>query len=151
MAAPSCSLLHCPVDVQGETRLDAELRGWMAFALQKCDELRRLADCAGGLDRSRGLSCADWLAENRRMAEARAKSPRRNNAAVRARLAAATPEMLARALPYAQRARQQRKALALPPLPTTTIGSFPQTAEVRAARARFKKGELDCGRLQGLP
>ena len=84
------------------------------------------------------------------MTEARAKSPRRNNAAVRARLAAATPEMLTRALPYAQRARQQRKALALPPLPTTTIGSFPQTAEVRAARARFKKGELAAEGYKGF-
>jgi len=145
MAAPSCSLLHCPVDVQAETGLDPEIRDWMAFALQKCAELRCLADCAGGLERSRGISCADWLAENQRMTGARAGSPRRNNAAVHARLAAATPEMLARALPYAERAALQRKALSLPLLPTTTIGSFPQTQEVRAARATFKRGGLSAG------
>jgi len=142
MAAPSCSLLHCPVDLEAETALAPELRQWMAFALQKCGEVRKLADCAGGLDRSRGLSCADWLAENERIHEARRNSALLNNPAVRSRLAATGPETLSRALPYPQRAALQRAALKLPPLPTTTIGSFPQTKEVRSARARLKKGEL---------
>lgn len=142
MAAPSCSLLHCPVDLEAETALDPALRQWMAFALQKCDELRKLADCAGGLDRSRGLSCADWLAENARIQAARRSSPLLNNPEVRARMDSISPNLLARALPYPQRAGLQRAALGLPPLPTTTIGSFPQTKEVRQARARLKKGEL---------
>jgi 5-methyltetrahydropteroyltriglutamate--homocysteine methyltransferase len=142
LAAPSCSLLHCPVDLEGETALNTEIRQWMAFALQKCGEVRKLADCAGGLDRSRGLSCADWLAENRRIRDARRQSPLLNNPQVAARMAAATPQMLSRAQPYAQRAQAQKAALGLPFLPTTTIGSFPQTKEVRQARARLKKGEL---------
>lgn len=142
MAAPSCSLLHCPVDLDAETDIASEVRQWMAFALQKCDEVRKLADCAGGLDRSRGLSCADWLADNRGILNARRKSPLLNNPEVRSRLDAVTPDMLARALPYPERAALQRAALRLPLLPTTTIGSFPQTKEVRSARARLKKGEL---------
>jgi 5-methyltetrahydropteroyltriglutamate--homocysteine methyltransferase len=142
LVAPSCPLLHCPVDLEGETRLNPEVRQWMAFALQKCGEVRKLADCAGGLDRSRGISCADWLADNRNIRKARAKNPLLNNPDVARRMAAVGPEMLARPLPYAERARLQRKALTLPPLPTTTIGSFPQTAEVRAARAKLKKGAL---------
>jgi len=142
LVAPSCSLLHCPVDLEGETDLSPELRQWMAFSLQKCQEVRRLADCAEGLERSNGVSCVDWLAENAGIRKARATNPRLANAKVRARLAAVTPALLARPLPYAGRAPLQRKALGLPFLPTTTIGSFPQTAEVRAARAKRKKGEL---------
>jgi 5-methyltetrahydropteroyltriglutamate--homocysteine methyltransferase len=142
MAAPSCSLLHCPVDIDGESALNPEVRGWMAFALQKCAELRKLADCAGGLDRSQGQSCAQWLAENRRAMAARRASPLRNNPAVRARLDSSSPAMLSRGLPYAERARAQKAALSLPFLPTTTIGSFPQTKELRQARARMKKGEM---------
>ncbi|MDR3640056.1 MAG: 5-methyltetrahydropteroyltriglutamate--homocysteine S-methyltransferase [Humidesulfovibrio sp.] len=142
LVAPSCSLLHCPVDLESETRLSPEVRQWMAFALQKCGEVRQLADCADGLDRSRGLSCADWLAENARVQAARRASPLRNNPSVARRLAALTPDMLARPLPYRERVRLQRAAFSLPPLPTTTIGSFPQTMEVRSARARLKKGEL---------
>jgi len=142
LVAPSCSLLHSPVDLEGETRLNPEVRQWMAFALQKCGEVRKLADCAGGLDRSRGVSCADWLAENRRIRKARAESPLLNNPDVARRMKETGPDMLARPLPYAERALLQRGALGLPPLPTTTIGSFPQTKEVRSARARLKKGEL---------
>lgn len=142
MAGPSCSLLHCPVSLEAETGLDPEIRAAMAFALEKCAELRALADCAAGLETSRGAARADWLAENRRAREAWAANPRRRNDAVRARLDAVTPQMLARALPYPQRAKLQHAALSLPLLPTTTIGSFPQTAEVRAARAKFKKGDM---------
>lgn len=142
MAAPSCSLLHCPVDLEPEKALPSEVRPWMAFALQKCDEVRKLADCAGGLGRSRGQSCADWLAENARIQNARRHSPLLNNQDVRQRMEAVTPAMLARALAYPRRAELQRTALGLPLLPTTSIGSFPQTKEVRTARARWKKGEL---------
>jgi 5-methyltetrahydropteroyltriglutamate--homocysteine methyltransferase len=138
MLAPSCSLLHCPVDLAPETALAPEVRSRMAFALQKCAELRRLADCAGGLERSRGLACAEWLEEGRRI---RAASPGRDDA-VRARAAAVSPDMLRRAVPYAERAGLQRQALGLPLLPTTSIGSFPQTREVRSARAKFRRGEL---------
>jgi 5-methyltetrahydropteroyltriglutamate--homocysteine methyltransferase len=141
LLAPSCSLLHCPIDLAAETDLDPELRSWMAFAAQKCREVRLLADAAapGGPDRP---DVAEALAANRRAWESRRQSPRTQVAAVRARLAAITPAMFNRATPYPERARRQHAALGLPALPTTTIGSFPQTAEIRSARRRFKSGEL---------
>jgi len=142
LVAPSCSLLHCPVDLEDETALTPELKSWLAFALQKCEELRHLADCAQGLESSQGKDCGQWLEENARAQAGRRASPLVANQAVRQRLAATGPEALSRALPYGERAKSQRAALGLPPLPTTTIGSFPQTAEVRAARAKRKKGEL---------
>jgi len=138
LLAPSCSLLHCPVDLEAETGLAPEIRDQMAFALQKCAELRRLADCADG----RGSACAEWLAGERRRRAARDQSPLLRNAAVRERAAAVTPEMLLREAPYPTRAGLQRAVLGLPPLPATTIGSFPQTREVRSARAKFRRGEL---------
>jgi 5-methyltetrahydropteroyltriglutamate--homocysteine methyltransferase len=94
------------------------------------------------LEHSGKASCADWLAENARAQAGRAASPRLQDPEVRRRMAAATPEMLSRALPYPERAALQRQRLGLPLLPTTTIGSFPQTRELRQARARFKRGEL---------
>jgi len=141
LLAPSCSLLHCPIDLAAETDLDPELRSWMAFAAQKCREVRLLADAAvpGGPDRP---DVAAALAANRRAWEARRQSPRTQVAAVQARLSAITPAMFNRATPYPERAHRQHAALHLPPLPTTTIGSFPQTSEIRSARRRFKSGKL---------
>ena len=141
LLAPSCSLLHCPIDLAAETDLDPELRSWMAFAAQKCREVRLLADAAapGGPDRP---DVAEALAANRRAWESRRQSPRTQVAAVRARLSAITPAMFNRARPYPERARRQQAVLNLPPIPTTTIGSFPQTPEIRSARRRFKSGAL---------
>ncbi|KRG86748.1 5-methyltetrahydropteroyltriglutamate--homocysteine methyltransferase [Stenotrophomonas daejeonensis] len=135
--APSCSLLHCPVDLTLEKKLDAELRGWLAFSRQKLDELRLLADA---LDGHAGTEAA--LAQAREAVEARRRSPRVHNAAVKARVAALTAADATRATPHAQRLPLQAAALRLPPFPTTTIGSFPQTLEVREARARNKAGKL---------
>jgi len=135
--APSCSLLHCPVDLALEKKLDAELRGWLAFSRQKLDELRLLADA---LDGHAGTEAA--LAQAREAVEARRRSPRVHNAAVKARVAALTAADATRATPHAQRLPLQAAALRLPPFPTTTIGSFPQTLEVREARARNKAGKL---------
>jgi len=135
--APSCSLLHCPVDLALEKKLDAELRSWLAFSRQKLDELRLLADA---LDGHAGTEAA--LAQAREAVEARRRSPRVHNAAVKARVAALTAADATRATPHAQRLPLQAAALRLPPFPTTTIGSFPQTLEVREARARNKAGKL---------
>lgn len=135
--APSCSLLHCPVDLSLEKKLDAELCGWLAFSRQKLEELRRLADA---LDGREGAEAA--LAPAREAIESRRRSPRVHNAAVKARVAALTAADAARATPHAQRLPLQATALRLPPFPTTTIGSFPQTQEVREARARNKSGKL---------
>ena len=135
--APSCSLLHCPVDLALEKKLGAELRGWLAFSRQKLDELRLLADA---LDGHAGTEAA--LAQAREAVEARRRSPRVHNTAVKARVAALTAADATRATPHAQRLPLQAAALRLPPFPTTTIGSFPQTLEVREARARNKAGKL---------
>jgi 5-methyltetrahydropteroyltriglutamate--homocysteine methyltransferase len=133
----SCSLLHSPVDLDGETKLDAEIRPWLAFAKQKCDELRLLADHAVGSDVSEALQA------NRAAWRSRRSSPRVVNQTVRDRMNAVTPEMAWRATPHAQRKAAQQARLNLPVLPTTTIGSFPQTAEVRKTRRDFKNGHID--------
>ena len=138
--APSCSLLHVPVDLASEDGLDAELKSWLAFARQKLDELRVLARAINeGRDAVR-----DELAANRQAIESRRRSPRVHNPAVQAALAqCATEVATTRQSPYAVRAQRQRARFQLPVFPTTTIGSFPQTAEIRQARRQFKAGEID--------
>jgi 5-methyltetrahydropteroyltriglutamate--homocysteine methyltransferase len=138
LIAPSCSLLHVPYDLESETKLDAELKSWLAFGRQKLDEVAVLARA---LEHGRD-SVAEALAENRAALSGRRSSPRIHSAEVRRRLAAVTPEMLAREQPYPARRVAQRAKTPLPLLPTTTIGSFPQTDDVRKARASFKAGKL---------
>ncbi|WP_341707575.1 5-methyltetrahydropteroyltriglutamate--homocysteine S-methyltransferase [Halopseudomonas sp.] len=136
--APSCSLLHVPVDLNSEDQLDPDVRNWLAFALQKLDELRVLGRAlSNGRD-----SVADELAANQQAVESRRTSPRVHNPAVRDAVAALTPALGERRSPYAARAAVQAARLQLPAYPTTTIGSFPQTAEIRQARRQFKAGEL---------
>ena len=136
--APSCSLLHVPVDLNSEDQLDADVRSWLAFAVQKLDELRVL----GRALRSGRDSVTGELAENRQALESRRTSLRVHNPAVRDAVAALTPALGERRSPYAARAAVQAARLQLPAYPTTTIGSFPQTAEIRQARRQFKSGEL---------
>lgn len=137
--APSCSLLHTPVDLASETKLDADIRSWLAFALQKLDELDVLARA---LNEGRA-SVADALAHNAAAIESRRTSPRVHNPAVKAAVAKIDAAFGQRVSAYAERAAKQAAILALPAYPTTTIGSFPQTSEIRHARSQFKKGELD--------
>lgn len=133
--APSCSLLHSPVDLDGEAKLDGEVKNWLAFAKQKVAEVVALskprAEIAGL------LAASDAVVAQRR------SSPRIHNDAVKARLAAVTPAMKARTSPFATRIKTQKAALNLPLFPTTTIGSFPQTAEIRKARADYKAGRMN--------
>ncbi|KAB1442705.1 5-methyltetrahydropteroyltriglutamate--homocysteine S-methyltransferase [Pseudodesulfovibrio senegalensis] len=136
MLAPSCSLLHTPVDLSAETGLDAQVREWMAFAVQKCAELDVLRRAAVGQD------AQEELAANRAAWDARRSSPLTANAAVRERMESVNETMARRVRPYAERIVSQRERLKLPLLPTTTIGSFPQTPEIRRTRLAFKKGEL---------
>jgi 5-methyltetrahydropteroyltriglutamate--homocysteine methyltransferase len=146
MVAPSCSLLHCPMDLDHELSLDAELKGWMAFAKQKVQEVVIL-----GRALSEGRAAvADQLAASRAAIESRNQSPRLHNPAVRQRLAGVNENMLRRQHPFPERRDAQRRRLALPPLPTTTIGSFPQTGEVRKARAALKKGEWSLERYDAF-
>lgn len=133
----SCSLLHSPVDLDGETKLDSDVRPWLAFAKQKCEELRLLADAASGRDVRSALETIRGAWRLRR-GSSRVINPR-----VRQRISAITASMARRATPHDQRKAKQRAHLSLPPLPTTTIGSFPQTAEVRMARSDFKSGKIN--------
>ncbi|HET8849102.1 MAG TPA: 5-methyltetrahydropteroyltriglutamate--homocysteine S-methyltransferase, partial [Marinobacter sp.] len=136
--APSCSLLHVPVDLDREQTLDPEIRSWLAFAVQKLDELQVLARA---LNDGRH-AVRDALAANRSASNSRRQSTRVINPEVRKALAAVTPELGNRQSPYAARIEQQRQILNLPAFPTTTIGSFPQTPDIRRARLKFRTGEL---------
>ncbi|ATC23494.1 5-methyltetrahydropteroyltriglutamate--homocysteine S-methyltransferase [Caulobacter vibrioides] len=136
--APSCSLLHTPIDLDLETALDPEIRQWLAFAVQKVEALAVLAQALNG----GRASVAAALEASAQAARARATSPRIHDPKVAERLAAVTFDMTRRRSPYDQRREAQRARLNLPPLPTTTIGSFPQTTEVRQARAAFAKGQI---------
>jgi 5-methyltetrahydropteroyltriglutamate--homocysteine methyltransferase len=136
--APSCSLLHSPFDLAEETKLDAEVRSWMAFARQKLDEIVILSKATG----NRAVVEKE-LAENAAAIADRKSSPRIHRAEVAERLAAVDAPMLSRKSVHAERRLEQQKALALPLLPTTTIGSYPQTVEVRRMRAEFRKGKID--------
>ncbi|WP_311944761.1 5-methyltetrahydropteroyltriglutamate--homocysteine S-methyltransferase [Halomonas piscis] len=137
--SPSCSLLHVPVDVSAETDLDAELKSWLAFARQKLDETVALARLLGGRATA---GDEQRLADATRALDARRESARIHQPAVATRLAAVSETDSRRAAPYAGRARAQREALSLPLYPTTTIGSFPQTGDIRAARRAHRSGEL---------
>ncbi|CAB3849889.1 5-methyltetrahydropteroyltriglutamate--homocysteine S-methyltransferase [Achromobacter denitrificans] len=137
--APSCSLLHVPVDLDNERKLDAEIKSWLAYALQKLDELRLLGRA---LREGRGAVKAE-LADNAAALAARRASPRVNNPAVQAAVARIDAKLGERRHAYPERAGKQAALLKLPAYPTTTIGSFPQTAEIRHARSEFKAGRLD--------
>jgi 5-methyltetrahydropteroyltriglutamate--homocysteine methyltransferase len=136
--APSCSLLHVPLDLTLEKDLDPELKNWLAFAGQKLYELDVLGRA---VDQGRGAVSAA-LAASAEAATSRKISSKIHDPAVQARLAALTPEMSRRRSPFEERRPLQRERLALPAFPTTTIGSFPQTAEVRKARAAHANGSL---------
>lgn len=137
--APSCSLLHVPVDLTQETKLDKTVKSWMAFATQKLGEVVTLA---------RGVSqgkeaIASQLANTNAALESRVYSPLRHDREVRQRIAALKPADEKRSAPFAQRIAAQQGQFKLPAFPTTTIGSFPQTAAIRSARAGYKQGKLN--------
>ncbi|MBB5020120.1 5-methyltetrahydropteroyltriglutamate--homocysteine methyltransferase [Chitinivorax tropicus] len=136
--APSCSLLHVPVDLAQEGKLDPELKSWLAFAKQKLNELSVLKRA---LDLGR-TAVHQELQTSRAALDARAASPRIHNPAVAARVDGIGAQDDRRQSGYTTRQLAQRERLNLPPLPTTTIGSFPQTDTIRRARAAFKRGEL---------
>ncbi len=136
MVAPSCSLLHVPIDLSGEKMLDPEIRAWMAFAGEKCLEVRAVADMASG------KSC-DLLVESRKILEGRRTCKHIINSEVGNRLASLTGDMLRRNSPFPERKKCQNRQLNLPLFPTTTIGSFPQTREIRSVRKRYVRGEVD--------
>jgi 5-methyltetrahydropteroyltriglutamate--homocysteine methyltransferase len=136
IVSPSCSLLHSPIGLKHETKLDAEFKSWLAFAEEKLSEIGLLAQ----LVYQTGDSAA--LLENRAAIVNRRQSKRIHNSVVKLRAEAVSAADLQRQSSFPARWAKQQARLKLPAFPTTTIGSFPQTEEVRAARARFKKGEL---------
>ncbi|MFI1014811.1 5-methyltetrahydropteroyltriglutamate--homocysteine S-methyltransferase [Streptomyces sp. NPDC020965] len=136
--AASCSLLHVPLDAAAERDIDPQIGRWLAFARQKTAEIVTLAK---GLARGTGAITAE-LASNRADLASRAGSALTHDPAVRARTAAVTDADGRRSQPYAERTIAQRAHLGLPLLPTTTIGSFPQTSELRTARADLRAGRI---------
>ncbi|WP_328634988.1 5-methyltetrahydropteroyltriglutamate--homocysteine S-methyltransferase [Streptomyces sp. NBC_00356] len=137
--AASCSLLHVPLDASVERDIEPQIRRWLAFARQKTTEVATLAK---GLTRGTGVVAAE-LAANRAALNSRATSPITRDPAVRSRAAAVTEDDGRRSQPYGERTAAQRALLNLPLLPTTTIGSFPQTGELRSARADLRAGRID--------
>ena len=137
--APSCSLLHTPIDLDQEEALDGDVRSWLAFSVQKMSELNTLSRAlAQGRD-----SVRDTLDSAISAAAARRNSRKVHDRSVANRLKAVTPEHSQRHSPFEARAVLQRQRFNLPAFPTTTIGSFPQTAEVRQARSAHAKGQID--------
>jgi 5-methyltetrahydropteroyltriglutamate--homocysteine methyltransferase len=137
--APSCSLLHTPIDVRVEKQLAPGIRHWLAFATQKLEEVAVLARGAnlGAEAVLPALDASDAVHAERR------NSMRIHDMAVQRRLRAIDAGMKRRNSPFASRGRIQRSLFNLPAFPTTTIGSFPQTERIRKARAQFRQGSLD--------
>ncbi len=136
LVAPSCSLIHSPVSLRHEHALDAEIREWLSFAEEKLGEVADLARLGSGGGDALALHRNQVAIRSRRISE------RIHRAEVRQRSAAVTAAASHRRSAFPERREKQRASLGLPMFPTTTIGSFPQTQDVRNARLRFKKGEL---------
>ncbi len=139
MVSPTCSLLHCPVDLALETGMDVEMKSWLAFSKQKVAEVVTLARAA---DEGSG-AVQGKLEKNAQAMQSRRESRRIHNPEVKQRVASVTEGMLRRQNPFNERRKAQRQSLRLPPFPTTTIGSFPQTPDIRKARAAFNRGEIN--------
>ena len=140
MIGPSCSLLHSPIDLSLEAKLNqSEVANWLSFAAQKLQEISTVSEVVNGNPSSKA---GDYLKANQQACELRSKSPLIHRPEVKERSQKVKTADAQRNSAFNERKAKQQKALNLPSFPTTTIGSFPQTAEVRQARAKFKKGEL---------
>ncbi len=137
--APSCSLLHVPYETSREAGIDPSIRPWLAFAAEKLKELRTLADALGASPDVR----AELLAPSRQVMAARRTSGHTADPDVRERVRTLNPASYQRSAPARQRHATQRARMKLPEFPTTTIGSFPQTKEIRAMRRGFRTGKVD--------
>ena len=136
---PSCSLIHSPIDLDNEDKIDPEIKNWMAYAKQKLDEISTINKAArDGRD-----SVENTIKASDEAQQDRKTSKRIHNKEVKDRVASITPDMAKRKSPYAERRKVQQAEIKLPAFPTTTIGSFPQTPDIRKARADFKRGDID--------
>ncbi len=142
--ASSCSLIHAPVDLANEDQLDTELKSWLSFATQKLDEIIIIAKAANNKE----LEVLDALKTNKTALEARKFSARIHDEAVKERVASITESLVNRKSNFAARKEIQNNYINLPILPTTTIGSFPQTKEVRKNRADFKAGKISAAEYE---
>ena len=137
--APSCSLLHTPVDLETETNLDSEIKSWLSFSVQKLSEI----DCLKQITNGQSSEYSTYIENNKSAILNRKTSEKVNNQSVQSRVANLTADDYERNSNYETRSKAQKALLNLPDFPTTTIGSFPQTKEVRKARADYKKGAID--------
>jgi len=142
----SCSLQHVPYDVTVETDLDSEVRTWLAFAEQKLVEVATLTK---GLNTGEDAIRGELQANSDLMAQA-GQSQRRHSSAVQERLANLPDDVDSRGVPFAERAKLQTERLHLPKLPTTTIGSFPQSPDIRKTRRKFEKGDLSLAEYEAF-
>ena len=142
MLSTSCSLLHVPYDLDledDEKNLPKSVKNWLAFAKQKLDEVTTLAKLADPANRK---EAENKLQENKQAIQEREQSKLIHKSQVRERMQSVTPEMTRRQNAFAERQKEQEKNLSLPDFPTTTIGSFPQTKDIRKLRRQHKKGEI---------
>ncbi len=138
VVSASCSLLHVPFSKDGETKIESEILSWLSFAQEKIEELYVLENVFRGQFDSK---IQDFLEQNKAINTSRRHSHKTHNKTIRQRIAAYNHQQ--RSLSFAERIKIQKKQLNLPTLPTTTIGSFPQTSEIRALRLGYKKGEIN--------
>ena len=136
--APSCSLLHVPVDLSSEKKLDSEISSWLAFAIEKIKEIEVITTAIN----SGRAKVENELAQNKQSLNSRKNSTRVHNPSVQAELAKVDASWGMRKGTYLERQVKQLLVLNLPKFPTTTIGSFPQTGDIRSARSKFKSGEI---------
>ena len=136
--APSCSLLHVPVDLSSEKKLDSEISSWLAFAIEKIKEIEVITTAIN----SGRAKVENELARNKQSLNSRKNSTRVHNPSVQAELAKVDASWGMRKGTYLERQVKQLPVLNLPKFPTTTIGSFPQTGDIRSARSKFKSGEI---------
>jgi 5-methyltetrahydropteroyltriglutamate--homocysteine methyltransferase len=136
--APSCSLLHVPVDLSSEKQLDSEISSWLAFAIEKIKEIEVITTAIN----SGRAKVENELAQNKQSLNSRKNSTRVHNPSVQAELAKVDASWGMRKGTYLERQVKQLPVLNLPKFPTTTIGSFPQTGDIRSARSKFKSGEI---------
>uniref|UniRef100_A0A1D1YK21 5-methyltetrahydropteroyltriglutamate--homocysteine S-methyltransferase n=1 Tax=Anthurium amnicola TaxID=1678845 RepID=A0A1D1YK21_9ARAE len=137
--APSCSLLHTPHSIQGEKKIDPEILDWLSFATEKIKEIVTISKLLNDDAQSAQVE----LDANIKSTQSRKSSARIHSTIVQKKMKDLTPDMFKRKSSFSERQLKQRQKLGLPSFPTTTVGSFPQTKEVRAVRAKFKKSEID--------
>ncbi len=138
---PSCSLLHVPVDLEAENKLDDELKSWFSFAVQKLEEIQLIKKMVSA-DQEHDPKTVLRIEEKRAACQSRNTSTRIHNQAVKDEVKKIRSPLFKRQSPYSERKIKQQQVLNLPLLPTTTIGSFPQTAEIRTARSAYKNGTM---------